>query len=58
MKILVWKPEEKKLLERPKRKCMDDVEKDSKEVGCEDVDCVYLTRGVAVLNTVMQLQLL
>jgi hypothetical protein len=57
MKILVWKPEEKKLLERPKRRCMDDV-KDSKEVGCEDVDCVYLTRGVAVLNTVMQLQLL
>jgi hypothetical protein len=47
-KILLGKPEGKRSLERPKGKRVDDVKKDNKEIGCEDVGCIHLTRDRTV----------
>jgi hypothetical protein len=38
-KILVWKPEGKRPLERLSRRWQDAIKTDLKEIGCEDVDC-------------------
>jgi len=37
-RVLVGKPEEKRPLGRPKRRCEDNIKMDLKEVGCGGID--------------------
>jgi hypothetical protein len=59
-KILVGKPEGKGPLGRPRRRWEDDIRKDHKEIGWEDMDWMHLTRDRiqwrTVVNTVMNLR--
>jgi len=40
-RTLIVKPEEKGLLERPRRRWVDNIKMDIKEIGWEDMVCVY-----------------
>jgi hypothetical protein len=58
-KILVGRPEGKRLLERPKNKWENNIKMDFREIGFEGVDRNYLAQYTdrlgALVNTVMNL---
>jgi hypothetical protein len=58
--VFVGKPEGKRPLERPRRRWKDNIRKDLREMGWEDVDWMYLTEGrnqwMSVVNTLMNLR--
>ena len=41
-RVLVRKPERKRPLVRPKRRCEDNIKMDLMEVGCDPRDCIDL----------------
>jgi len=43
-RVLVGKPEVKKLLGRPRRRWEDNIKMDLKEVGCEGMDWIQLAQ--------------
>jgi hypothetical protein len=43
-KIFIGIPEGKRQLGRPKYRCEDTIKMDLKEIGCEDMDLIYLTQ--------------
>jgi len=59
-RILVWKPECKRPLGRPRRRWEDNNKMDLQEVGCGDMDWIELTqdrdRWRALVNAVMNLR--
>jgi hypothetical protein len=59
-KVLVGKPEGKRLLGRPRRRCKDNIKLDFQEVGCGSMDWIKLAEGRdmwrAVVNAVRNLQ--
>jgi hypothetical protein len=58
--IMVARPEGRRPLGRPRRRWEDNIKMDLREIGFEDVDCIYLAqdrdRWRAVVNTVMNLR--
>jgi hypothetical protein len=56
-RILVGKPEGKRPLRRPTRRCEENIKMDLRETGWGDVDCIDLARGRghwrALVNTAM-----
>jgi len=60
-KILVRKPEGKKLLGRSKCRWEDNIRMVLREIGCEDVDWIHLSQDrvkwQAVVDTVMNLRI-
>jgi hypothetical protein len=58
--ILVWWPEGRRPLGRPRREWEDNIKMDLREIGFGDVDWIHLTqdrdRWQAVVNTVMNLR--
>jgi hypothetical protein len=58
-RVLVGKPEGKRLLGRPRRKWEDNFKMDLQEVGCGFMDCIDLVQDRdswrAVVNAVMNL---
>jgi hypothetical protein len=54
------KPEGKRPLERPRRRCVDNIKIDLREIGCDGMDRIDLAqdRGQwrALVNTVMELR--
>jgi hypothetical protein len=59
-RLLVGKPERKRLLGRPRRRWVDNIKIDLGEVGWGDVDCISLAkdrnRWRAVVNSVLNLR--
>ena len=59
-RVLVGKPEEKRLLGRPRRRWEDNIKMNLKEVGCGGMDWIELTqnrdRWRALVNVVMNLR--
>ena len=43
-RVLVGKPEGKRPLGRPRRRCVDNIRMDLQEVGCVDVACIGLAQ--------------
>jgi hypothetical protein len=41
---LIGKPEGKKPLGRPRRRWVDNIKKDFEEIGCGDVDWIFLAQ--------------
>jgi hypothetical protein len=60
-RVLVWKPEGKRLLERPRRRWEDSNRMDLQEVGCGGVDWIGLAqdrdRCRTIVNAVMNLRI-
>jgi hypothetical protein len=58
--MLVGKPERKKLLGRPRRRWVDNIKMDLREIGLDGVDWIELAQDRdqwrAFVNTVMNLQ--
>jgi hypothetical protein len=58
--ILVWKPEERRPLGRPRRRWEDNIKMDLREIGFGDVDWTHLAqdrdRWRGLVNTVMNLR--
>jgi len=58
--VLVWKPEGKRLLVRPRCRWEDNIKMDLHEVGCGGMDCIELTQDRdswrALVNAVMNLR--
>jgi hypothetical protein len=58
--ILVWKPEGKRPLRRPRHRWEDNIKLDLREIGFGDVDRIHLAqdrgRWRALVNTVMSLR--
>ena len=58
-KVLVWKPEGKRPLGRPRRGWEDNIKMDLQEVGCGDMDWIDLAqdrdRWRSLVSTVMNL---
>ena len=58
--VLVWKPEGKKPLGRPRHRWEDNIKMDLQEVGCRGMDWIKLAQDMdswrALVNTVMNLQ--
>jgi hypothetical protein len=58
--ILVGTPEEKRPLRRPKRRWVDNIKLDHKEIGCDGMDWIDLAQDRdqrrALMNTVMNLR--
>jgi hypothetical protein len=58
--ILVGNPEEKRLLRRPRRRWLDNIKMDLREIGCDGMDWIDLARNRdqlwALMNTVMNLR--
>jgi hypothetical protein len=61
-RLLVGKPEGKKLLRRPRRRWVDNIKMDLQEVGLGDVDWIGLDqdrhRWKALVNSVLNLRVL
>jgi hypothetical protein len=59
-RIFVGKPEEKRLLGRPRRRWVDNIKIDLREIGWDDVDWIDLAQDMgqwrALVNTVMNLR--
>jgi hypothetical protein len=59
-RVLVWKPEGKRPLGRPRRRWEDNIEMDLHEVGYGDMDCIELAqdrdRWRALVNAVMNIR--
>jgi hypothetical protein len=59
-RILVGKPEEKRPLERPRRRCVDNIEMDLREVGWDDIDWIDLAQNRdqwrALVNMILNLR--
>jgi hypothetical protein len=59
-RILVGKPEGKRPLGRPRRRCGDNIKMDLTEIGWDGVDWIELAQGRdqwrALVNTVMNLR--
>jgi len=59
-RVLVWKPEGKRPLGRPRHRWEDNIKMDLQEVGCGSVDWVELAqdrdRLAALINAVMNLR--
>jgi hypothetical protein len=43
-RVLVGKPEEKRLMERPRHRWEDNIRMDLQEVGCGGMDCIGLNQ--------------
>jgi hypothetical protein len=58
-RVLVWKPEGKRPVVRPRRRWKDNIKVDLQEVGCGGIDWIGLAqdkdRWLAVVNAVMNL---
>jgi hypothetical protein len=59
-RMLVGKPEGKRLLQRPRHRWVDNIRMDLEEVGWGDVNWIYLTqdrnRWRTLVNSVLKLQ--
>jgi hypothetical protein len=59
-RILVGKPEGKRLLERQRRRWVDNIKMDLREIGWDGVDCIDLAHDRdqwrALVNAVMNLR--
>jgi hypothetical protein len=59
-RILVGKPEGKRLLGRPRRRWVDNIKLDLREIGWDGIDWIYLAQDMdqwrALVNMVMNLQ--
>jgi hypothetical protein len=59
-RVLLWKPEGKRPLERPRHSWEDNIKMDLQEVGCGDVDWIKLAqerdRWLPLVNAVMNLR--
>jgi hypothetical protein len=59
-RILVWKPEGKRPLGRPRRRCVDNIKMDPREIEWDGVDWIDLAQERdqrrALVNTVMNLR--
>jgi hypothetical protein len=56
--ILVGKPEGKRPLGRPRRRWMDNIEMDVREIGWGGMDWIDLDQWRALVSTVMNLRVL
>jgi len=60
-RVLVGKPEGKRSLGRPRRRCVDNIRIDLQEVGCGYVDCIGLAqdrdRWRKLVSAVMNLRI-
>jgi hypothetical protein len=58
--ILVWRPEGRRPLRRPRRRWEDNIKMDLREIGFGDVDWIHWAqdrkRWWALMNTVMNLR--
>jgi hypothetical protein len=58
-KVLVWKPEGKRPLGRPRHRRVDNIKMDLQEVGCRDMESIDVfqdrDRCQALVNVVMKL---
>jgi hypothetical protein len=56
-KILVGKPEKERLLKRPRRRWMDNIKMDLREIEWDRLDRIYLAQGMdqwrAVVKTIL-----
>jgi len=52
-RVLVWKPEGKRQLERPKRRLEDNIQTDFQEVGCGGTDWIELAQDRDRLRALM-----
>ena len=59
-RVLVGKPERKRPLERPRRRCVDNIRMDLQELGCEYVNWIGLAqdrdRWRTLVSAVMNLR--
>jgi hypothetical protein len=60
-RILVGKPEGKRPLGRPRRRYVDNIKMDLREIGWDDIDCIDLAQDrdqwSVLVNTVMNLRI-
>jgi hypothetical protein len=58
--VLVGKPEGKRPLGRPRRRCVDNIKMDLRDIGWDVMDCIDLARDRdqrrVVVNTTMNLR--
>jgi hypothetical protein len=54
-RILVGKPEGKRPLGKPRRRWVNNIKMDLREIGWDDVDCIYVAQE-SFLNTVLNLR--
>jgi len=59
-RVVVWKPEGKRPLGRPRRRWQDNIKMDLQEVGCGGMDWIELVQGRdrwrVLVNAVMNLR--